>query len=342
MKNILVIRRDNIGDLVCTTPLFAQLRSTYPSAFIAAMVNSYNAAVLAGNPDIDETYVYTKAKHRAHGESVWHVWWRTLTLLRRIRATEWDAVFLASTAGTRHGMKFVRRLSAKRVVGFGQPADGLTDQIQTDPSEHAHECELVMRLLQPFGIHVSPGAVRVFPDGEIVARYARALPHPARPVIGVHISARKAPQRWPVEYFARLVRLLRDDLNPELLLFWSPGAKNDRMHPGDDDRARILLDSCRGLPIRAMPTVRLDELVAGLSLCDHVICSDGGAMHLAAGLGKPMICFFGNSSPARWHPWGVPHKVLRPASENVRDISPEEAKAEYLRLLKELGPTAGP
>jgi ADP-heptose:LPS heptosyltransferase len=57
---ILVIRRDNIGHLVCTTPLFAALRARHPQAHIAALVNSNNAAVLAGNPDVDEVHSYTK------------------------------------------------------------------------------------------------------------------------------------------------------------------------------------------------------------------------------------------------------------------------------------------
>ena len=50
---ILVIRRDNIGDLACTTPLLRALRSQLPDAYLAALVTQYNAAVLAGNPDLD-------------------------------------------------------------------------------------------------------------------------------------------------------------------------------------------------------------------------------------------------------------------------------------------------
>ena len=38
--SFLVIRRDNIGDLVCTTPLFEALRLRFPSARIDALTNS--------------------------------------------------------------------------------------------------------------------------------------------------------------------------------------------------------------------------------------------------------------------------------------------------------------
>ncbi len=52
-RRILVIRRDNIGDLLCTTPLLSALRRRFPEAWIGALVNSYTAPVLAGNPDVE-------------------------------------------------------------------------------------------------------------------------------------------------------------------------------------------------------------------------------------------------------------------------------------------------
>jgi len=59
---ILVIRRDNIGDLVCTTPLIFALRERFPFAHIAALVNTYNEPVLSGNAAIDAVYTCEKRK----------------------------------------------------------------------------------------------------------------------------------------------------------------------------------------------------------------------------------------------------------------------------------------
>ena len=61
-RKLLVIRRDNIGDLVCTTPLLRSLRQKYPEARIDALVTSYNEPILENNPDVDYVYAYTKAK----------------------------------------------------------------------------------------------------------------------------------------------------------------------------------------------------------------------------------------------------------------------------------------
>ena len=57
---ILVIRRDNIGDLLCTTPLLHGLRRQFPQAYIA---------VLDGNPDVDEVFVFLKRQQKKIGRA---------------------------------------------------------------------------------------------------------------------------------------------------------------------------------------------------------------------------------------------------------------------------------
>jgi ADP-heptose:LPS heptosyltransferase len=80
----------------------------------------------------------------------------------------------------------------------------------------------------------------------------------------------------------------------------------------------------------------LSRLIAALSLCDIVVCADGGAMHVAAALGKPIVCFFGDSPPEVWRPWGVPYRLLRSSSRVVSDISVEEALAAFMELAEAL------
>ena len=63
----MILRRDNIGDLACTTPLVEALRAHLPRAWLAALVTTYNAEVLARNPALDEVFVYEKLKHRSGG-----------------------------------------------------------------------------------------------------------------------------------------------------------------------------------------------------------------------------------------------------------------------------------
>lgn len=330
LERILVIRRDNIGDLVCTTPLFTALRRHFPQAAIVALVNSYNAPVLAGNLDIDEVCIYQKAKHRASGASKLAVWWRTWGLIRRLRHQQFDLAIVAASVRQPEALKFARWVGAKRVIAYGLADDGIDDPLTTEDCNGLHEAELVMRLLQPLGISEAPGLVSVFPVPEIAAGILEPVGEGS--LIALHISARKPSQRWPVERFGELAHALNAKNGARFLVFWSPGPENHPQHPGDDEKAAQLQVLCADLPLFLRPTQHLEELIAGLSRCAQVICSDGGGMHLAAGLGKPVVCFFGNSDAERWYPWGVPHRLLQSASQDVKDISVSEVLAAVADL----------
>lgn len=331
-QRILVIRRDNIGDLVCTTPLIAALRQHYPKARIEALVNSYNAPVLAQNPDLDALHIYRKAKHREAGQSKFAVWWKTLCLVRRLRQSRFNLIVIATPSPQPNAAKFARWIGADRILSHSPSAE----------DNNGHEAERVMRLLRPLGIDEAPGKLTLLADPQLAAELTRPLANAQTPLIGLHISARKVPQRWPIERFAEFAHALHAQNGARFLLFWSPGDEDHAQHPGDDRKAARLLELCQDLPLQACPTTRLEELIAGLSHCERVICSDGGAMHVAAGLGRPIMCFFGNSDAERWHPWGVEHTVLQPASRNVADISVNDALAAFRDLENRLSANASP
>ena len=74
------------------------------------------------------------------------------------------------------------------------------------------------------------------------------------------------------------------------------------------------------------------DLIDALNAADIVICADGGAMHIAAGLGKPLVCLFGKSDAQRWRPWGVPYVLLQKPSLDVAGISVAEVAAAFATL----------
>lgn len=337
--SFLIIRRDNIGDLVCTTPLIHALRAHFPTATLCALVNSYNAPVLANNPDIDAVFAYTKAKHRLPGTSAVRVYWDRLRLFTRLRKMRFDYAILAAPGFQPRLLRLARFAGVRHVVGFvepGRPGASHIDLGVPYGSPPPHEVEDVFRLLAPLGITGQLPAVRVYPQEDEVAFARKALrrviPGESPLLVGIHVSARKPSQRWQTEHFAELIKQLHARTQASFMLFWSPGDAGNPLHPGDDAKASRIVNSLPDIRLLAYPTHSLQQLIAGLSLCDVVICSDGGAMHLAAGLGKPILCFFGKSDATRWHPWGVPYVLLQPPSLDVADISVRDALAGFKEL----------
>lgn len=329
---ILVIRRDNIGDLVCTLPLIAALRRRFPDARLDALVNSYCAPVLEGNPDIDHLYVYTKAKHRGAGQSVAGVYWQRLRTTLALRLSGYDYAVLANVSCLPRPIRWAKQIGAKQVVGFveeGNPLAGEIDLPVALPGHDRHEVERLMLLMQPFGAAADIPAMRIVPPTATVSALRESLPGS---LVGLHISARLESQRWPAESFIELAHLLNRERATPLALFWSPGKADNPNHPGDDEKAAAILAGCAGLPIYPVKSETLEELIAGLACVDSLICSDGGAMHVAAALGKPIVSLFGESNAQSWHPWGVAHVVLQPESRQVAAISAEKVAAAFATL----------
>ena len=337
---ILVIRRDNIGDLVCTTPFISALRERYPEAHIAALVNTYNEAVLAGNPALDAVHAYEKGKHRGESRSLLSVYAERLRFLARLRREQFDYAILATPGYAPRSLRLARLIGARHVVGYAEPGKNhrrLDLALPYDGKTPAHEVELVFALGKLLGIDGPPPAVRVFPQagerdgiGEGLSRLGSGTP-----VVGVHISARKRSQQWSAQNFASLMRAIAEIREARFLLLWAPGDPDNPRHPGDDEKARAVARSGGGLPVLPCPTTTLSRLIAALSLCDYVVCADGGAMHLAAGLGKRILCFFGDSGPERWRPWNVRYELLQPDSRDLKDLSVATALAAFERLAKD-------
>lgn len=313
MKRILVVRRDNIGDLVCTTPLFDALRSRWPDAWIGALANTYNAEVLARNPSLDAVYAYEKTKHRK-GSLLANVM-RRLRIMSQLRARKLDYVLVP--APSPRTLRLAASLKPREIVA-AEPA-------RDDPR---HEVERIFSVGLSLGVAGPPGRLRVFPDPGKKRLLEQNLGD--GPFVAVHISARQAIRRWPIERYAALIRSIAQ--KERVLLLWSPGPKDDPRHPGDDAAAAQLLALTAGARIVPLPTPDLATAVAALSLARCVICPEGGTMHLAAALGKPLIALWGDQPVERWRPWGVPHRVLLPSSGSVAEIGVDEVARAFADL----------
>jgi ADP-heptose:LPS heptosyltransferase len=341
---ILVIRRDNIGDLVCTTPLFAALRKRYPLAHIAALVNSYNAAVLDGNPDIDAVHVYTKLKHRLPGQSALGILAARLKMLAALRSQVFDYVVLPKAPFDRQGLAVARQLRRREVVGFAEAKirpKALTRPV--DPVNHPalHEVEIVAQIARALDAPDALGPLRVQADPARVATWRARLPATSernRIRVAVHISAREAGRIWPTERWIELITKVGAQ-GAGVVLLWSPGSADDPRHPGDDAKAADIQKSAAVLPAR---TENLADLTAVLSLCQAFIGADGGAMHIAAALDLPMVALFENreSKTRRWYPWRVPYEMVTPQTRDIQDIGVQDVLLAWRRLMTQAGERA--
>ena len=150
-------------------------------------------------------------------------------------------------------------------------------------------------------------------------------------MVAMHISSRKENNRWPAERFIELGNELIKKYNVTPLLLWAPGSSKNPRHPGDDEKAAEIAKGMVSTPF-LYKTTKLKELIAAISACKLVVCCDGGAMHIAAALGKPILSIWGSTDKRRWSPWKVENIILQKGLRADK-VAVEEVVAAFAKLL---------
>ncbi|MFZ4834683.1 glycosyltransferase family 9 protein [Rouxiella sp. Mn2063] len=329
MKNILIIRRDNIGDLVCTMPLIEGVKNAFPDAKVYLLINSVSKDVVKNNPHIEKTFVYKKAKHRAKNQSALSVYLERIGIFLKLRQIRFDAAILANPVPCKYSLRLAKMAGVKNIIGAELDIKGLNYAFKDSDFSGEHQVERTfsyLKAISPLPIPI-PG-IKVYPDAEelLFARQQkeRLLPNCSE-IYGVHISNRRPKSRWPIEYYAEVIKRITKDSNKGVFVFWSPQGTLAPDDVGDQVLAEKISELCGGHQVALYPTASVRELIGGFSLCRMILCSDGGQMHLASALEKDTVVFFGETDPAAWRPWSGNTHILKPATGESSDISVDEA-----------------
>lgn len=331
---ILLVRNDNIGDVVCTLPAVTLLRKRLPNAYIGILVCRLTEEVVSGHPDIDRVFVYDKAKH-IRPRSPLVAWRGMLGMFGEIRREGFDvAVGLKSRySGSQGWLVFMSRAPLR--IGRRPGARGLIPRAffnRTLPEDlrSVHEAVKTAMMLAPLGVDPSdPPPARISLAESDFREFREFLLKRSvgdkRPLIMVNVSGRPEEGRtWPGPSFIMLVRNLRE-MGMEVLFSSAPP---------DEPSVRRLAGELDPLP-PVFSTRRLKSFAAAISLCDIFVTVQGGPMHLAAAAARPVVGLFGRQDPEIWHPWKVDHRVLK-KDGGLSAIEPSEVARAALELAQTL------
>ncbi len=348
VRRILVVRNDNLGDLLCTTPGLRALRARFPSARIAVLVPEHCRGVLHGNPDIDEVITYTKAKHRRRGTTV-GAWWQMARMFRGVWSRHFDLAISMRQRFSPHAAwllyasrvpwRLGNRPPAEEPLGFflnvGEPQPGI--------HEAQHEVDAVLGILRPLGIPPVPRRLTLCAEPAAWERVGRRLAErgigPDDRVALVHISNRRPTSRWPLDRFAAVAEALAERHGFRVLLNWAPGDASNPLFPGDDALARDLLRRLR-ISVESWETSTLEDFIATVRRSQFVFSTDGGLMHFAAAFDVPQVVVFGKTPIEGWRPCSSVARALKRGQE-AASVPAEEVLQTIQALGEELGwPTA--
>jgi heptosyltransferase-2 len=320
--NILVIRLDAIGDVVLSTPFLRELRRVYPDARITLLVAPHALNLVETCPYIDRVL----SLRLPWPTRLWHPLSRRLTSLSFARGHLWreryDLAIVPRWGVDRYEAMVIAFLSGARSrVGFAEAApmgrptkrrrfDGFLTQVVDDRSVK-HEVRRNLDLLSALGMSASEDMLEVWLSEEDEAWAKEIVASQAEPLVALAPGAGSPKRRWPIDRFVAVGRWL-EDAGARLVIVGGAG---------EEQLGRELQRRLRSDVIDLTNKTTLRQCCAILRHCSLFCGNDAGPMHLAAAVRVPVVeisCHSGAgdelhpNSPARFGPWGVPHRIVRP------------------------------
>jgi len=308
VRRILVVRNDNVGDVLCCTPAIRALRRAFPGAYLAALAVAYSRDAITGNPDLDEVFIYEKAKHRPDRNRMVSLF-KQFQVERNLRRKGFDLVIGMRSSFSWSEAWLVYFTGAPFRLGYdpGMGSDrnfSFFYNIRVSGAPNQHEVEKVFYLLQKIGIQPAEIFLKVFIPQEEKDRVEAFLEgngiDPER-LIGFHLSSRLPANRWSPEKFSELALRITRENGKTVVITWGPG---------DEGRAQKVQQSA-GAGVFLFPTTNFKSLGAIQQRCRVFVSPDGGAMHFSTAVGTPTVGLFGKTDPRNWAPWGAGHVALR-------------------------------
>lgn len=302
-SRILLIKPSSLGDVIHALPVLERLRSRYPQARIDWLIATACAPLLAGHSGVDQ---FMEFDRKRLGKAWWHPGaagdlCRFMIGLRRPRYE-----LVIDLQGLIRTAWFGFVTGAPTRVGFADAREGAprfyTHLLPGGKGDwHAVDRNLQINAL----LELAPGPVR-FPlePREVDRAAARELISSlSSPLVAVAPGARWETKCWPPEHFAELIdRLGAERPNASFVLLGGP------------DETALCADIARrcAVPTRHLAgRTQLPVLVAVIEQADLVVCQDSAAAHLAAALGRPLVCITGPTNPLRTGPYGRLDDVVR-------------------------------
>ncbi|MGP1485819.1 MAG: glycosyltransferase family 9 protein [Campylobacter sp.] len=273
---ILLIRNDNVGDLICTTPAIEALRKSYPDAQIDIVVNSLNDFVVKNNPFISQIFSYTKPKHVSGVCNKIKAFFGKFGICLKIWQQKYDVAVIFRTHYTPNAALFAR-LNIRRVIGVDDLKNSkfITDKIKFDGE---HEVEFCFKLLKPLGINAGCEKTLVVPS---------VKNDKFKNFVFFHISTRKASDALSLKKVGEILEILKVKFEKIVIT-----SENCAFATQVSNKFRVLY----------LKTKSADELSSYLWCARFLISLEGGVFHLGPALGVDTLVLFGRTDTRRWAP----------------------------------------
>lgn len=320
---VLILRQNQIGDALVSTPVFAALRRHLPNVTLDVLLTRRNASVYDNDTNIRRTYVIKRKPLDI------------VPVIRLIRAEHYD--FVIDLVHSKSSTSTILCLLSRARITIGPARDNDFAYDVVIPHDQQSNERMLLRtaaVLRVFDIDPEKEPLRAYynltPEAELFADAIRAraltsgADHPrGSRLIGVNISGSKAEKFWGVQKFIDCLRRLRRS-NPDdvFILIYSADYVNEA------------LEISRGTGAELAGTLPgLTHFAAMIAKLDQLITTDSAAVHFADIFNVPMVTLcIDPPSNTLWNPSFVPFETVRSNDFSLASIAVDHVVDAWLAL----------
>jgi ADP-heptose:LPS heptosyltransferase len=294
-RRVLVIQMAKIGDLLCSTPVFRELKRCYPHAEVHVLANPVNLPMLELDPNVDRVLPASATEFKGFAGK--------LGLVRRLRAERYDAV-VCLNAGVAYAVCSLWALIPVRLAvlpNFCGRAYRLASRLWSAVEPHRGDRliqDTYLGVLSRLGVsggshakvlHAAPGAAE---------RVRTLLGDAPPPLVGIGVSSANKLKELGTEKLAAVAAgLMARDPALRIVLV---GSAADR-----PQAVAIVAEVPE--PERMIDTtgmLGLAELPALLARLSAYVGVDSGVTYMADAVGVPLVSVAGPCNMAETRPLG--------------------------------------
>jgi ADP-heptose:LPS heptosyltransferase len=311
-RRILLIRLDNLGDVLLMTPAFHAIKAALPEASLTLLASPVGSQVGLLDPDIDDVIVY-----QAPWMDPWHKLpqdsQREQQMIAQLKERHFDAAIIFGSfhqsALPAAYLCYLADIPLRAAASIDGPGSLLTTR-HKHPERMMHEVERGLDLVGALGISATEPelVLRTPPAARESVMDLLATPDLAAhtPLIVVHPGCSMPARTYPWEMYSQVIDLLVEQLGAFVAV---TGAEDERELV--DTVLLHVQPAHRSSTVALAGTLPFPELCALLETADLTITNNTGPMHISAAVKTPVVALFAlTNPPEQWGPWRVPNRVL--------------------------------
>lgn len=326
MTEILIIRPQSIqlGDTICSLPMFKALKDKYPDSYITFIgcPTNYNVNLKKLNPYIDEFRVFKK-------DSIKVVY----DFFKNLRRKKYDLVIVPTTIRISSTSYMIAMLAkGKKKIGFARIDEKknrlkfvLDVKLETDwVRDGINQVFRFLDSVKPLGCSISIDEIkqmRIGLSNEDIAfgnAYAEAnFPDKNKLVFGFHPGGGNIAYIWDVNNYFELIKESYKRYNPYILI--SSGFLDKEI----TDKLESKLKE-ENIPYIYNKDMDAYGLAAVLKHVSVYVTNNTGVMHLAAFIGTNTVSVFLKGDTAEWQPLYNNSKIIEAKTNNINSVTVEE------------------